>query len=47
VEQAAKDAGETVTVPVSTGRGDATQDTTDIAQQSYLEPTVGRCRLTR
>ena len=40
MEQAAKDAGETVTVPVSPGRGDATQDTTDLVAQAFLQPTA-------
>src|SRR5690606_18903453 len=38
VEQAAAAAGVPVTVPVSTGRGDATQEQTDVESFSYLEP---------
>ncbi|GGA73369.1 catalase-peroxidase [Pseudoclavibacter endophyticus] len=38
VEQAAAAAGVPVTVPVSTGRGDATQEQTDAESFSYLEP---------
>ena len=32
---------------MSPGRGDATQDTTDVAAQEVLETMVGRCRLNR
>lgn len=39
VETAAAAAGHEITVPVSTGRGDATQEQTDIESFSYLEPT--------
>ncbi|WP_137701592.1 catalase/peroxidase HPI [Marimonas lutisalis] len=38
VEKAAKDAGFDVTVPVSTGRGDATEDQTDVESFDVLEP---------
>jgi catalase-peroxidase len=38
VEQAAKDAGFTVTVPFSPGRTDATQEQTDAASFTVLEP---------
>jgi len=38
VEKAAADAGVTVTVPVSTGRGDATQEQTDVDSFDVLEP---------
>ncbi|MFP3397061.1 catalase/peroxidase HPI [Brevibacterium sp. H602] len=39
VETAAKSAGHDITVPVSTGRGDASQEQTDVDSFSYLEPT--------
>ncbi|HVU22231.1 MAG TPA: peroxidase family protein, partial [Rhizomicrobium sp.] len=38
IEKAAKDAGVTVTVPVTTGRGDASQAQTDAASFAPLEP---------
>jgi catalase-peroxidase len=38
VERAAKDAGYDVTVPFTSGRGDATQDATDVESFAYLEP---------
>jgi catalase-peroxidase len=38
IEKAAKDAGVTVTVPVTTGRGDASQEQTDAASFAPLEP---------
>ncbi|MDO7843348.1 catalase/peroxidase HPI [Sphingomonas immobilis] len=38
VEKAAKDAGVDVTVPVTTGRGDATQEATDVHSFAPLEP---------
>jgi catalase-peroxidase len=38
VEEAARKAGQSVTVPVTTGRGDATQEQTDIETFEPLEP---------
>jgi catalase-peroxidase len=38
VEQAAKNAGHTVSIPFSPGRMDATQDQTDVKSFAYLEP---------
>jgi catalase-peroxidase len=38
VEKAAKDAGFDVTVPFTSGRGDATQEQTDVESFAYLEP---------
>jgi len=38
VEQAAKEAGVNITVPFTTGRGDATQEMTDVASFEVLEP---------
>jgi catalase-peroxidase len=38
IEEAARKAGHTVTVPFSQGRGDATQEQTDIEQFNYLKP---------
>ncbi|NND10942.1 MAG: catalase/peroxidase HPI [Flavobacteriaceae bacterium] len=38
VEEAARNAGHIVTVPFSQGRGDATQEQTDIEQFNYLKP---------
>ncbi|BBP44776.1 catalase-peroxidase 1 [Thiosulfatimonas sediminis] len=38
VEKAAQDAGVNVTVPFAAGRGDATQEMTDVDSFSYLEP---------
>ncbi|MDN5657192.1 catalase/peroxidase HPI [Brevibacterium sandarakinum] len=39
IETAAKAAGHDVSVPVSAGRGDATQEQTDVNSFSFLEPT--------
>jgi catalase-peroxidase len=40
IEQAAKAAGHTVTVPFRSGRGDATQEQTDIDSFAVLEPSA-------
>jgi catalase-peroxidase len=40
VEKAAKDAGHDVTVPFIPGRGDATQEHTDIESVNFLEPVA-------
>ncbi|WP_413336007.1 catalase/peroxidase HPI [Brevibacterium sp. GP-SGM9] len=39
IETAAAAAGHEITVPVSTGRGDASQEQTDVDSFGYLEPT--------
>ena len=38
VEKAAKDAGHDISVPFTSGRGDATQDQTEVDSFKYLEP---------
>lgn len=38
IEQAAKNAGQTITVPFTPGRGDATQDQTNVTSFAALEP---------
>jgi catalase-peroxidase len=38
IEQAARNAGSNITVPVTTGRGDATQEQTDVESFNFLEP---------
>ncbi|MDB5197918.1 MAG: katG [Flaviaesturariibacter sp.] len=38
IEQAAKEAGHTITVPFTPGRADATQEQTDVESARYLEP---------
>ena len=40
VEQAAKNAGQAVTVPFTPGRADASQEQTDVASFAVLEPTA-------
>jgi catalase-peroxidase len=40
IEKAAKDAGYEVTVPFTPGRGDASQEQTDVEQFGYLEPSA-------
>ncbi|KAH7024998.1 peroxidase/catalase [Microdochium trichocladiopsis] len=40
VEKAAKDAGHNVEVPFTPGRGDATQEQTDVQSVGHLEPAV-------
>ncbi len=40
IEQAAKDAGHSVTVPFSPGRADATQEQTDVESVAMLEPAA-------
>jgi catalase-peroxidase len=38
VEKAAKDAGHNITVPLTSGRGDASQEQTDVESFSVMEP---------
>src|SRR5204863_2435233 len=40
VEQAAKNAGQSITVPFATGRTDAAQEQTDVEAFAVLEPTA-------
>ena len=40
VEKAAKDGGHTITVPFKPGRGDASQEQTDVESFGYLEPAA-------
>ncbi|MEM7339452.1 MAG: catalase/peroxidase HPI [Actinomycetota bacterium] len=40
IEKAAADAGHTVVVPFTSGRGDATQEMTEVDSINYLEPTA-------
>lgn len=40
IEKAAKDAGESVTVPFAPGRADASQDQTDVESMAMLEPVA-------
>ncbi|OLL31343.1 catalase/peroxidase HPI [Burkholderia sp. SRS-W-2-2016] len=40
IEKAAKDAGQQITVPFSPGRGDASQDQTDVESVGALEPAA-------
>ncbi|MFA5909781.1 MAG: catalase/peroxidase HPI [Vicinamibacterales bacterium] len=44
VEQAAKNAGHTVTVPFTPGRMDASQEQTDVDSFAVLEPAADGCR---
>ena len=40
MEKAAKDAGQTITVPFTPGRMDASQEKTDVESFGYLEPVA-------
>ena len=40
IEKAAADAGHTVSVPFTSGRGDASQEMTEVDSVAYLEPTA-------
>jgi catalase-peroxidase len=40
IEKAAADAGQTVSVPFTSGRGDATQEMTEVDSINYLEPSA-------
>ena len=40
IEEAAKNAGKTITVPFTAGRGDATQEQTDVDSFAHLEPVA-------
>jgi catalase-peroxidase len=44
IEKAAKDAGASVSVPFTSGRGDATQEQTDVTSFSVLEPKADAFR---
>lgn len=44
IEKAAKDAGKTITVPFTAGRGDATQEQTEVESVAYLEPLADGVR---
>ncbi|TGN23044.1 catalase/peroxidase HPI [Empedobacter tilapiae] len=44
IEKAAKDAGKTITVPFAAGRGDATQEETEVESVAYLEPIADGVR---
>ena len=44
IEEAAKAAGYSITIPLVKGRGDATQDMTDVNSFSYLEPAADAFR---
>ena len=44
IEQAAREAGHKIDVPVTTGRGDATQEMTDVVSFAVLEPKADAFR---
>ncbi|MBX3019869.1 MAG: catalase/peroxidase HPI [Bdellovibrionaceae bacterium] len=44
IEKAAQDAGQKITVPVTLGRGDATQEQTDVQSYAFLEPKADAFR---